>query len=152
MNEETHNPLSDKSSGQEHKVGADIGTQLAHERTNLAMDRTYLADERTLMAWIRTSLSMISFGFTIGKLGQVLHDVEFMGSLGNTRTVGIKNLACFLVVLGTAALIAAAFQHWRRVRELHAMGLGRKFSVTFIVALLLAAVGGFALTALVLAL
>jgi hypothetical protein len=39
-------------------------------------------------------------------------------------------LACFLVVLGTAALLVAAFQRWRRVRELHAMGHDRQFSIT----------------------
>jgi putative membrane protein len=141
MKFETGNHTSNKGSGREHSVA-----------TDLALDRTYLADERTLMAWIRTSLSMISFGFTIGKLGQVLHDVEFKGLLGNTRTVGVKNIAYCLVVLGTAALLAAALQHWRRVRELRAMGLGHPFSITFIVALLLAAVGAFAFTSLVVAL
>jgi putative membrane protein len=141
MNEKPVRKTPEKGSGIEHSVS-----------TDLAMDRTYLADERTLMAWIRTSLSMISFGFTIGKLGQVLHDVEFKGLLGNTRTVGVKSLAYFLVVLGTVALLGAALQHWRRLRELHTMGHGHQFSITFIVALVLAAVGGFALTSLVLAL
>jgi len=130
----------------------DVGTQLAHQRTDIAIDRTYLADERTLMAWIRTSLSMISFGFTIGKLGQVLEQVEFKGILGNIRTVSIKDLAYFLVVLGTVALLGATLQHWRRVRELRVMGMGRKLSITFFVALLLVALGGFVLTSLVLSL
>ena len=116
------------------------------------MERTYLADERTLMGWIRTSLSMISFGFTIGKLGKVLQDIEFKGLLGNTRMVGVKDLGYFLVVLGTLALLAASFQHWRRVRQLHTMGLGHQFSIAFVVALLLAAVGGFALTSLLMSL
>lgn len=147
MSEETPKQMSDKGSG-----SADAGTQLAHERTNLAMERTYLAAERTLMGWIRTSLSMISFGFTIGKLGKVLQDIEFKGLLGNTRTVSVKNLGYFLVALGTVALLGAAFQHWRRVRQFRALGLGRQFSITFIVALLLAAVGGFALTSLVMSL
>jgi len=120
--------------------------------THLAMDRTFLASERTLMAWIRTSLSMISFGFTIGKLGKVLENVEFKGLLGNVRTVSTEALAYFLVILGTAALLGASVQHWRRVRDLRAMGLGHGFSITFIVALSLAAVGGFALTSLVMAL
>ncbi len=129
-----------KDSGEAHSVS-----------TDLAMDRTYLAYERTLMAWIRTSLSMIGFGFTIGKLGQVMRDVEFKGLL-NTRTVGVKELAYFLVVLGTVALLGAALQHWLRLRALRTMGQTYRFSITFIVALVLASIGGFALTSLVLGL
>lgn len=147
MNDETPKPVSD-----EHSEKTDVGTHLAQQRTDLAMDRNFLAGERTLMAWIRTSLAMISFGFTIGKLGKVLQEIEYKGLLGNTRTVSIQTLAYFLVVLGTVALLAAALQHWRRVRDLRGLGLGQKFSITFIVALLLAAVGGFALTSLVMSL
>ena len=130
----------------------DVGTNLAHQRTDLAMERNYLAAERTLMAWIRTSLSMISFGFTIGKLGQVMHEVNVKGIIGRTRTIGIENIAHFLVILGTVALIGAAWQHRRRMRELYALGLRHQISITFIVALLLAILGGFALSALILAL
>jgi putative membrane protein len=50
----------------------DVATTPVHQRTDLAMERNYLAADRTLMAWMRTSLSMISFGFTIGKLRQVM--------------------------------------------------------------------------------
>jgi putative membrane protein len=130
----------------------EVRTGLAHQRTDLAMDRSYLAAERTLMAWIRTSLSMISFGFTIGKLGQVLHQASVKGFLGNVRSVSVENIAYFLVVLGTGALIGASAQHWLRLRELHAAGLRRQISITLIVATLLSAVGGFTLCALILAL
>jgi uncharacterized membrane protein YidH (DUF202 family) len=95
---------------------------------------------------------MISFGFTIGKLGQVLHEVEVKGIMGHVRTVSTERIAYFLVILGTVALIGAALQHWQRMRELRAMGLSRELPITFIVALLLAVVGGFALSALILAL
>jgi putative membrane protein len=139
MNEAASNQASDPIPGKS-------------DSTQLAMDRTFLASERTLMAWIRTTLSMISFGFTIGKLGKVLEEVEYKGLLGNIRTVSTQTLAFALVILGTAALLGAALQHWRRVRDLRAMGLPGKFSITFIVALLLAAVGGFALTSMVMAL
>ena len=140
MNEENPNQASEKALGKEPE--ADSGTRLA-------MDRNYLAGERTLMAWIRTSLSMISFGFTIGKLGNVLEDIQFKGPLGNIRTVSIESLAYSLVILGTAALLGAAMQHWRRVRKLRTMGLAYRFSITFIVALLLASLGGFALSSLI---
>jgi uncharacterized membrane protein YidH (DUF202 family) len=39
----------------------DLNTELAFQRTRQAADRT-------LMAWMRSSISMISFGFSIGKL------------------------------------------------------------------------------------
>ena len=136
--------------------GVDVSvstTFLAHQRTDLAMDRSYLAAERTLMAWIRTSLSMISFGFTIGKLGQVMEDVQIKGIMGvMRRTVSVEAIAYFLVILGTVALIGAAIQYRNRVRELCAMGMSRQFSIAFIIAILLAAVGAFALSSLVLAL
>ncbi len=40
--------------------------------TELAFQLTRQAEDRTLMAWIRTSTSMISFGFSIGKLFDTL--------------------------------------------------------------------------------
>jgi putative membrane protein len=130
----------------------DVNTRLAHKRTDLSIVRSYLAIERTLMAWIRTSLAMISFGFTIGKLGQILNEVEIKGPLGRVRTVSIEELAYFLVILGTVALMGAAFQHRMRVRELYTMGFRRQFSITFTVALVLVVLGGFTFAALILAL
>jgi putative membrane protein len=130
----------------------DVSTSLAYQRTDLAMDRNMLAAERTLMAWIRTSLSMISFGFTIGKLGQILHEVNVKGVMGRVRSLSVENIAYFLVILGTGALIGASLQHWMRMRELRAMGLRRQLSITLIVAILLIVVGGFTLGALILAL
>ncbi len=141
MNAKPLSQMSEKGAGSEHSVS-----------TDLAMDRTYLAAERTLMAWVRTALSMISFGFTIGKLGQVMHDIEVKKLFGNTRTVGVKSLAYFLVVLGIVALLGASVQHWRRLRMLRAMGQSYQFSITFIVALVLACIGVFALTSLTMAL
>jgi putative membrane protein len=128
----------------------DVSTRLAHKRTDLSIVRSYLAIERTLMAWIRTSLAMISFGFTIGKLGQILDDIEIKGPLGRVRTVSIEELAYFLVILGTVALIGAAIQHRIRVSELYAMGFHRQFSITFAVALVLAVLGAFTFAALIL--
>ncbi|MCK7494503.1 MAG: DUF202 domain-containing protein [Comamonadaceae bacterium] len=93
----------------------DVGTRLAHERTNFALARTYLAADRTLMAWIRTSLSAISFGFTMGKLGRVLHEVNVKGVIGRARVV-VSSIAYFLVVLRTLALfLLATIQHWHQM-------------------------------------
>jgi len=138
---------TDVSSGQT----SDVSTNLAHQRTDLAMERNYLAADRTLMAWIRTALSMISFGFTIGKLGQVMESVEVSAAF-RTKTVSVESIAYFLTILGTVSMLGAAFQHWVRMRQLRAMGYQVPVSISFIVALMLAVVGGFALSSLVLAL
>lgn len=50
--------------------------------TILAVDRTRLAHDRTLMAWVRTSASLISFGFTIYKFFQYLHEQQGTQSRG----------------------------------------------------------------------
>ena len=127
----------------------DKSTRLAYDRTDLSLDRTYMATERTLQAWIRTTLSMISFGFTLGKLAEVLQDVEVQGPF-LTRTLSITGIAYFLVVLGTLALLSAIVQHAFAVRELRARGLGGRISIASIIAILLVVIGGFAFTALVL--
>ncbi len=129
--------------------GKDVSTLLAQERTDLAVGRSYLAAERTLMAWIRTALSMISFGFTIAKLGQAMHEVEVKRLLGGVRLVGVRRIGYALVVFGTLALLGAVIQHAKRIRELRSMGLRREISITFIVALLLVGLGFVAFSSLV---
>ncbi len=126
----------------------DLGTTLAQERTSLAMERTYWAAERTLMGWIRTALSMISFGFTIGKIGEALRGVE-VRTLRGVRVVSLETLAYLFVSLGTLALAAAAVQYAVRVHALRARGLRRQPSIAFAVAIVLTLVGAVALTALV---
>jgi putative membrane protein len=127
----------------------DTGTLLAHERTDLAMNRTYWAAERTLMGWIRTAISMISFGFTIGKLGQAIGEVEVKGLRG-MRMIGVDSIAYLLVILGTVALLAAGVQYSRRVYELCEQGLRRRPSIAFVVALVLSVLGVVAFSSLVL--
>lgn len=111
-------------------------------------ERTYWAAERTLMAWIRTGISMITFGFTIGKIGQAVQSVEVQGLRG-MRQIGVNAVAEFLVILGTLSLLAAAVQFSVRVYELHREGLRRQVSIGFGVALLLVLLGLFAISALV---
>jgi putative membrane protein len=127
----------------------DAGTLLAQGRTSLALERTYWAAQRTLMGWIRTAISMISFGFTIGKLGQTLQEINVRGLRG-MHMIGIDSIAYFLVILGTGALLAAAVQYSRRVHELCKQGLRRQPSIEFWVALVLSLMGIFAFSTLVL--
>ncbi|GJG97608.1 YidH family protein [Cupriavidus pauculus] len=127
-------------------------TLLARQRTTLALERSFLAVERTLMAWLRTSLSMISFGFTLAKFFQYLEGQHgggpIVGRLGGTwspRAVGTA-----MVLIGTGALIAAVVQHRRRVSALRREGLMPQWNLAYWVALILAALGAFALLSLVL--
>jgi putative membrane protein len=117
--------------------------------TVLALERTYLGTQRTLMAWVRTALSMISFGFTIGKLGEAIGDIEVRGLRG-MKMVGTGTIAYLLVILGTAALLAAALQYSLRVQDLCSQGLRRQPSIEFVVAVLLVVLGLGAFSALVL--
>lgn len=134
-------------SGPPTPVAGDTGTRLAAERTDLALLRSYFAAERTLMAWVRTSLAMISFGFTLGKLGEALGAVSVKLLFGHTA--GIEGIAYFLVILGTLALLVSAVQNRIEVVQLFRQGLPRRFSLAFPLALLLSLLGIFAFTSLV---
>jgi putative membrane protein len=106
---------------------------------DLAARRTVMAAERTLMAWIRTSLAMISFGFTIGKLGDALSSAEVRVFGRDTDIIGV---AYFLVIVGTLALILAAIQYRRDIRLVRPRATGLPH-VTFVVAILLSLLGLF---------
>ena len=128
---------------------ARCSAQRVDESTRLAIDRTALAAENTLMGWIRTTLSMIGFGFTIGKVSQALGEVK---GVFRMYTFSVKGISDFLVILGTVSLLVACWQYRHRVRGLRAMGLPKEKSLTLGVAMLIVVLGAFALTTLVMAL
>jgi putative membrane protein len=113
---------------------------------DLALERTAMAAERTLLAWIRTALAMISFGFTIGKLGQALATIK-VHVLGSERD--LDDVAYYLVVIGTLSLIVAMIQNQIEVAALVRHGLKRRHRLAFVVALLLSLLGMIAFTDLV---
>jgi uncharacterized membrane protein YidH (DUF202 family) len=94
-------------------------------------------------------MELIGIGFTHGKIAQASGGNPVQGIFGR-HTWSISGIAYFLVIVGLVGLLGATIQHRIRVRQLHAMGLPRQFSIAFIVALLVAAVGIFAFMALVL--
>jgi putative membrane protein len=118
--------------------------ELAEDRTDMAFQRTRLAADRTLMAWIRTSLSMISFGFTIFKFFQYLHESDTLELAA--RAHGARNLGLMMTVLGTVLLLMATAEYALFLRcicrEMH-----QKFprSLALLAALLLSMVGLLAL-------
>ena len=100
MNEEpTHKPST---------VRLDTSTQLAYERT-------YLAHERTLMGWVRTAISLISFGFTIAKVFELLREKH-----GEEATfLGPRAIGIIMIGMGLVALALATMQHRRALRAMH---------------------------------
>jgi putative membrane protein len=118
----------------------DRGTLLAEERTDLAYHRTIIAAERTLMAWIRTALSMIGFGFTIYKFFQ--YQAEEIAAGNIRRPQAPRNLGLSLIALGTLALAAATWQHWKFLKSI---GESEKWhnmiSVSVVVAMVVVLIG-----------
>ena len=106
--------------------------------TDLAVDRTRLAHDRTLMAWVRTSASMISFGFTIYKFFQYMHD---KGQVIENRIFGPPQFAMFLIVIGLVALLLATIQHRRDMKAMRAHYAHVPYSMATIVAGLVAILG-----------
>lgn len=82
-------------------------TELARHRTAMAADRTHWANDRTLIAWIRTSLSLIGFGFGIGRA------LEYLQELGRDpdRYYTAKVFGGGFIVFGILGLLAAILQH-----------------------------------------
>jgi putative membrane protein len=82
----------------------------------LAKERNREAAERTLMAWIRTALSLIGFGFGIGKLAAYM-DAAGLHTRFDVPHSSLIFGASFIVV-GILGLLAAIVQHARILRRL----------------------------------
>jgi putative membrane protein len=93
----------------ERAAATNVTTELAKERNRAAADRT-------LMAWIRTALSLIGFGFGIGKLHAYLEQ-----SVQPPSLVPIRSSLIFgesFIFLGMIGLLAAVVQHVRILNRL----------------------------------
>jgi putative membrane protein len=90
-------------------VGANIANELAKERNRAAA-------ERTLMAWIRTALSLIGFGFGIGKFAAYMDAAGLHTSRDPAHTSLIFGSS--FIVVGIFGLLAAIVQHARILKRL----------------------------------
>jgi putative membrane protein len=82
----------------------------------LAKERNREAAERTLMAWIRTALSLIGFGFGIGKLAAYM-DAAGLHTRFDVPHSSLIFGASFIVV-GILGLLAAIVQHTHILKRL----------------------------------
>ena len=126
--------MSQDSSREGTGVKLDTGTRLAH-------DRTFLAHERTLMAWIRTALSLISFGFTIAKFFEFLHDKKGEAA----PLLGAQTVGTLMIAIGVLGLAIATAQQTRELHKLRARCPGLPRPVSWLTAVVLTLVGVLAL-------
>ncbi|MGD9633417.1 MAG: YidH family protein [Pirellulales bacterium] len=78
--------------------------------------RVYFAAERTLLAWVRTGIAMIGLGFVVARFGlflQIVRQEAHPSSHPGSTYIGVG-----LVLLGSAAVALAAWQHTRFCKAL----------------------------------
>ena len=122
-----------------------MADQPSDTSTGLAVERTRLANERTLMAWIRTSTSLIAFGFTIFKFFQYLATDDHRREVVSPWVVGMV-----MIIVGLTGLALAWVQHRQQLKALKAEVGTMPYSISGIMAGLIAVLGVVALAVVVL--
>ena len=107
------------------------------ESTRLAVERTRLAHERTLMAWVRTATSLISFGFTIYKFFEYLHQ----SGEQPPQLFGTRHFALLMIVIGLVSLVIATLQHRQSMKVLRAQYHDVPYSLAATMAALIGLLG-----------
>jgi putative membrane protein len=102
------------------------------ESTLLAVERTRLAYERTLMAWVRTAVSLISAS-------------REAGAAHAERAFGSREFALTMIILGLASLALATLQHRLSLVKLRGRHADVPYSMTTVLAGLVAILGLLAL-------
>ncbi|MEM7464085.1 MAG: DUF202 domain-containing protein [Pseudomonadota bacterium] len=96
-------------------------TDWASLRTRWAADRTLWAADRTFIAWLRTAISLIGFGITIGKGGELLERQGYLGEAYNLpQIIGVS-----FILLAVLGLVGALIQDYRIETRLARQGFER---------------------------
>jgi putative membrane protein len=91
------------------------------------------------MAWIRTATSLISFGFTIYKFFQFVHEE---GRLAHSQSLlGSREFALLMILTGLVALMLATVQHRLNLKQLRAQTSNAPYSLAGVIALVVGALG-----------
>jgi putative membrane protein len=113
--------------------------------TRLAYDRTWLSFERTMQAWIRTAISLITFGFSVYRLVDL---VETNPAEGRYR-IGVQVFGFILVGIGFLALAISTVEYRQSIRVLREEYGQSPRSTSVFFAGLVAALGIFALVSMI---
>ena len=112
--------------------------------TRLAYDRTWLAYERTLQAWTRTAMSLITFGFSVFKLADLVDK-----NASDARLLAPHVFGYFLVGIGFIALMMATVEYRQSIRVLREEYGQSPRSMSVLFAGLIAVLGVFALVSMI---
>jgi putative membrane protein len=112
--------------------------------------RVFFAAERTLLAWLRTGLTIIALGFVVSRFGLFIQlfavQSRAPASAGSSSLSAVLGVA--FVLVGSLAIVFAAWQHRSFVATLPLADLPPAYSRAFALALsLVVAVLGIALAA-----
>jgi len=116
---------------------------MALSENRLSLENTRLAYERTMMAWIRTATSLITFGFSIYKFFQI---DQPRGAYGD-RLVTPRGFGIILISMGLFSLLLATVEHVASMRMLRKELPTAQWSLSALVAGLIAILGLLALIA-----
>ena len=111
----------------------------APDQTQLALERTVLAHERTLMGWVRTAMSLITFGFTLYKFFFYLQEQE--PAKHAEQLIGPRTYGLIMMGIGVFTLAAATWQHRRQMKRLRSQEAEAPFSLSLVLAALIAVLG-----------
>ena len=111
----------------------------APDQVKLALDRTFLAHERTMMAWVRTATSLITFGFGLYKFFYFLREQEPQKHV--EQLLGARTFGLLMIGIGVFTLTLAAWQHWQQMKQLRAQYAEAPFSLSLVLAVLIAILG-----------
>lgn len=114
--------------------------------TTLAFERTRIAYERTMMAWIRTATSLITFGFSVYKF----FEFEMKNAPATQMLVGPREFGLGLIVIGLMSMLVGTVEHARDLRGLRKQYVDMPKSMSGLVAIVIGALGLFALVAVIL--
>jgi len=109
------------------------------DQLKLALERTFLAYERTLMAWTRTSTSLITFGFTLYKFFEYLH--ESGEAVRGRHVIGARAFGLIMIGIGVLVLIVASVQHRIQIQRLRTCYPEAPLSLALFLAVLIAGLG-----------
>jgi putative membrane protein len=83
------------------------------ENPNLARD--HLANERTFLAWVRTGVSIVVFGFAIGRFAIAMRQLTEMQGHA-LRTAGLSVWMGIGAIISGALIVVAGLLRYRKTR------------------------------------